>query len=594
MQAMEETMTSIDGGINTTAGAYFYQGQSFEELKQLLVCASMELKSQREATKAQEQLHDARVRHLEELLKTARRERDEFRDQCMQLKGRFLSNSRSMNSGLSQEPQLRTRSGLQPLESVASMTEPSRATLTEVHRKLQLEYVSSMTEPTRDTLTEVHRKMQEQQQQQQQQQQQLELQQLDMQQLQHHMDLQHQHSNHSQLDLRPSPAASHIEFQSQHHQLEELRQHFEIQPKDHLQGQQQLHMDMVMNERQAEVSHSGGDVDNGSDAKSTTWNEFPSSVHMDIHSSNAECLILDSPEHMHITKLTQGLPTPHVEQRSSPHLDDLQQQLQQQQQHHQDDNMQIHLQQQQQESEEILSHMQQGQTADAHAQALQLQGEHKLRRQLSKRQLSGVDGLGTPISGGGLQGTNDVVMNIPVLQQQQLNVPWPAGLMGMTSAPLSNGPNGISEQLMQSSCLQGGSVVASILSPLERFGDSQSSSMLLPRPVHLPEPPEADPQVMLNSLPEKGKLLQAVIQAGPLLQSLLLAGPLPQWRHPPPPLDPEEIPRVSMGATGGIMPPGEQGMGGLMPSHGSASSLEQVMRLSAPLQSSPSQNGFCH
>ncbi|XP_010514824.1 PREDICTED: uncharacterized protein LOC104790744 [Camelina sativa] len=47
-------------------------------------------------------------------------------------------------------------------------------------------------------------------------------------------------------------------------------------------------------------------------------------------------------------------------------------------------------------------------------------------------------------------------------------------------------------------------------------------------------------------LPEKGKLLQAVIKAGPLLQTLLLAGPLPQWRHPPPPLETSEIPPVTV------------------------------------------------
>ncbi|XP_043698574.1 uncharacterized protein LOC122649467 [Telopea speciosissima] len=47
-------------------------------------------------------------------------------------------------------------------------------------------------------------------------------------------------------------------------------------------------------------------------------------------------------------------------------------------------------------------------------------------------------------------------------------------------------------------------------------------------------------------LPEKGKLLQAVMKAGPLLQTLLLAGPLPQWRHPPPQLDSFEIPPVAI------------------------------------------------
>lgn len=35
-------------------------------------------------------------------------------------------------------------------------------------------------------------------------------------------------------------------------------------------------------------------------------------------------------------------------------------------------------------------------------------------------------------------------------------------------------------------------------------------------------------------LPQKGKLLQAVLESGPLLQTLLLAGPLPRWRNPPP------------------------------------------------------------
>ncbi|KAK6926921.1 Protein of unknown function DUF1635 [Dillenia turbinata] len=35
-------------------------------------------------------------------------------------------------------------------------------------------------------------------------------------------------------------------------------------------------------------------------------------------------------------------------------------------------------------------------------------------------------------------------------------------------------------------------------------------------------------------LPQKGRLLQAVMEAGPLLQTLMVAGPLPRWRNPPP------------------------------------------------------------
>ncbi|XP_031260159.1 protein enabled homolog [Pistacia vera] len=63
-----------------------------------------------------------------------------------------------------------------------------------------------------------------------------------------------------------------------------------------------------------------------------------------------------------------------------------------------------------------------------------------------------------------------------------------------------------------------------------------------------PQAPQ-EPTVELvpeKPLPEKGKLLQAVMKAGPLLQTLLLAGPLPQWRHPPPPLESFEIPPVTI------------------------------------------------
>lgn len=70
-----------------------------------------------------------------------------------------------------------------------------------------------------------------------------------------------------------------------------------------------------------------------------------------------------------------------------------------------------------------------------------------------------------------------------------------------------------------------------------------------------PQPPQPLPPSVTQSmieltpekpLPEKGKLLQAVMKAGPLLQTLLLAGPLPQWRHPPPPLESFEIPPVTI------------------------------------------------
>lgn len=54
-----------------------------------------------------------------------------------------------------------------------------------------------------------------------------------------------------------------------------------------------------------------------------------------------------------------------------------------------------------------------------------------------------------------------------------------------------------------------------------------------------------DDLVKGKTLPQKGKLLQAVMEAGPLLQTLIVAGPLPRWRNPPP-LQPFKIPPVSI------------------------------------------------
>lgn len=98
------------------------------------------------------------------------------------------------------------------------------------------------------------------------------------------------------------------------------------------------------------------------------------------------------------------------------------------------------------------------------------------------------------------------------------------------------------------------------------FSSSDCEESIVSSPVidpvqqtQLPTPPAATAATAVPSiseaaldlvcekpLPEKGKLLQAVMKAGPLLQTLLLAGPLPQWRHPPPPLESFEIPPVTI------------------------------------------------
>ncbi|RWR86028.1 TOX high mobility group box family member 4-A, putative isoform 1 [Cinnamomum micranthum f. kanehirae] len=69
-----------------------------------------------------------------------------------------------------------------------------------------------------------------------------------------------------------------------------------------------------------------------------------------------------------------------------------------------------------------------------------------------------------------------------------------------------------------------------------------------------------DRLVMKKPLPEKGKLLKAVVDAGPLLQTLLVAGPLPQWRNPPP-LQSLQIPPVCINEGGdsvGFMCPNQE------------------------------------
>ncbi|KAI3696933.1 hypothetical protein L6452_29570 [Arctium lappa] len=71
------------------------------------------------------------------------------------------------------------------------------------------------------------------------------------------------------------------------------------------------------------------------------------------------------------------------------------------------------------------------------------------------------------------------------------------------------------------------------------FSSSDCEESIVSSPPRLSEQEFPFPVV---ALPEKGKLLEAVMKAGPLLQNLLLAGPLPHWRHPPPPLDTYQIP----------------------------------------------------
>ncbi|MQL71331.1 hypothetical protein Taro_003605 [Colocasia esculenta] len=92
------------------------------------------------------------------------------------------------------------------------------------------------------------------------------------------------------------------------------------------------------------------------------------------------------------------------------------------------------------------------------------------------------------------------------------------------------------------------------VSPSSSSLSSEESSVVVSTPAGMPAAAGATPAgdvelfelVPVGKLPEKGRLLEAVMKAGPLLQNLMLAGPLPQWRHPPPPLRSIEIPPVSI------------------------------------------------
>ncbi|KAF0924086.1 hypothetical protein E2562_008411 [Oryza meyeriana var. granulata] len=87
-----------------------------------------------------------------------------------------------------------------------------------------------------------------------------------------------------------------------------------------------------------------------------------------------------------------------------------------------------------------------------------------------------------------------------------------------------------------------------VSSPVDHFFDPVTSS---DKRCNIGSPPPAAKQqchstagasadavldmlAMKKPLPQRGRLLQSVMEAGPLLQNLLVAGLLPRWRNPPP------------------------------------------------------------
>ncbi|KAJ8750612.1 hypothetical protein K2173_015786 [Erythroxylum novogranatense] len=70
---------------------------------------------------------------------------------------------------------------------------------------------------------------------------------------------------------------------------------------------------------------------------------------------------------------------------------------------------------------------------------------------------------------------------------------------------------------------------------VRQYTGAMSTGVIGPAAVKI-DPTDAlmDNLVKGKALPQKGKLLEAVMESAPLLQTLLLAGPLPRWRNPPP------------------------------------------------------------
>jgi hypothetical protein len=391
------------------------------------MCATLELDSARAVASAEVELHDAQVRHLQELLAAAQRERDEAREQYLGLQG-CLSRSPSTNAG----------------RGTAGSTTLGRC--------------------SRD-----------------------------------HQSQQQQQLPNSGLSGVMSPAASTIQQevvqQQQQFDMEELQKHLEILQDD------EQHLEIFQGDHLVDHLEDLADLD-----------------------SMLQQIPQEQTDH------------PNALQNRSTH---------EQYFHHEpcavDDS----------ESDELLSHcirqeqqMQvQLQSADQQVMRSSLMEQQQVQHQ---------------------QGDMSVQLQQSPWRQSRSSGPSPAAGLSPAAAAVLCSSAVVSPQLLPS-CLPAppatlfqtaaGSSVSSLLGtgspglavPMQqRSGAPASVQQLIPPCKHvLPEPPEADLQVMLSSLPEKGKLMQAVMDAGPLLQTLLMASSspqLPQWRHPPPGLESLQLP----------------------------------------------------
>ncbi|KAH9545952.1 hypothetical protein CY35_12G072000 [Sphagnum magellanicum] len=419
LPAAAAAMAGIDTGACIAAAAsltnpFVHSVQGLEEMQHLLMCATLELESARAVASAEVELHDGQVRHLQQLLAAAQRERDEAREQFLGLQS-CLSRSPSMNGRAA------------GTGSTPAAAAPGGRTTADHSLPCNSRGLSGVMSPS----------------------------------------VQDHHEQQQQLDM------------------EELQMHLEILQDDHLDNLEELDLDSAM--QQTPHEQQLNELDQSS-CRSLQHHLQEYNFHQQPDGALHDC---ESDQQLIFSDMQQD---------------------------------QLQSDQQRQQVEALLQEAEHQQVrlrfpADQPLQQQPTSTTSLLQQQFTWPRQSFAAGFSQPPAA-------------PVL----CSAPPPL-LTSLPTVPslFQTQESAVSSQLLgildHRPAAYEGTGSTGLLSLQQQ---QQRPTTLVPMHV-LPEPPEADLQVMLSSLPEKGKLMQAVMDAGPLLQTLLMASSpqLPQWRHPP-------------------------------------------------------------
>lgn len=141
-----------------------------------------------------------------------------------------------------------------------------------------------------------------------------------------------------------------------------------------------------------------------------------------------------------------------------------------------------------------------------------------------------------------------VIQHIQTDNKHQLVLPTKANSSITESNSLSHGSSPVDSFIDAVSSPDFSNITDSgnVVGLVHNYNDSLSTGFVSSTVVK-PDPADVIIESLLKgrSVPQQGKLVQAVREAGPLLQNLLVTGPLPRWRNPPP-LQPFKIPPFSI------------------------------------------------